>query len=176
MRNRVINRGPVPGLSLHHTTEDLKGQLRKGREGIMPVKVLVAQLCLIRCDPMDCSPPGSSVGGILQARILEWVVIPFSGGSSRPGDGTWVCCIVGRFFTVWATRGAPFCPRSLINMDTNILKLYCELGQPQSQRQTASWGWWLPFPEKLPPALRALAGAGSTQWPWASDLQLLLHC
>ena len=41
-------------------------------------KVLVAQLCLILCDPMDCIPPGSSVHGILQVRILEWVAIPFS--------------------------------------------------------------------------------------------------
>ena len=46
------------------------------------VKVLVAQLCLTLCDPMDCSPPGSSVHGILQARILEWIAIPFSRGSS----------------------------------------------------------------------------------------------
>ena len=50
------------------------------------VVVLVAQLCL--CDPMDCSLPGSSVYGILQARILEWIVIPFSRGSSRPRDQT----------------------------------------------------------------------------------------
>ena len=42
------------------------------------VKVLVAQLCLTLCDPMDFSPPGSSVHGILQTRILEWVTIPFS--------------------------------------------------------------------------------------------------
>ena len=45
------------------------------------VKVLVAQLCLTLCDPMDCSPPGSSVHGILQARILEWIAILFSPGS-----------------------------------------------------------------------------------------------
>ena len=45
----------------------------------------VTQSCLILYDPMDCSPSGSSVCGILQARILEWVAIPFSGGSSRPG-------------------------------------------------------------------------------------------
>ena len=50
------------------------------------VKVLVAQLCLTLCDPMDCSPPGSSVHGILQARILEWIAIPFSKGSSQPRD------------------------------------------------------------------------------------------
>ena len=49
---------------------------------------------------MDCSLPGSSVRGILQARILEGVAIPFSRGSSRPRDQTWVSDIVGRFFTV----------------------------------------------------------------------------
>ena len=62
--------------------------------------VLVAQLCLTLCNPMDYNLPGSSVHGILQARILEWVVIHFSRESSRPRDGTWVSCIAGRFFTV----------------------------------------------------------------------------
>ena len=50
------------------------------------VKMLVAQSCLILCNPMDCNLPGSSVHGILQARILEWVMIPFSRGSSQPRD------------------------------------------------------------------------------------------
>ena len=49
-----------------------------------PVCVLVTPLCLTLCDPMDCSPPGTSVHGILQARILEWVAIPSSRGSSGP--------------------------------------------------------------------------------------------
>ena len=57
------------------------------------------QSCLMLCDPMDCSPPGSSVHGILQARILEWVAMPSSRGSSWPRDQTWVSCIAGRFFT-----------------------------------------------------------------------------
>ena len=56
---------------------------------------------------MDCSPPGSSVCGILQARILEWVAISFSKGSSRPRDQTRVSRIAGRCFTIWATRGVP---------------------------------------------------------------------
>ena len=67
------------------------------------VCVLVAQSCWL-CDPMDCSLPGSSVHGILQARILEWVAITFSRGSSQSRDQTWVCCIAGRFFTVWVTK------------------------------------------------------------------------
>ena len=55
--------------------------------------MLVPQLCMTLCDPMDCSPPGFSVHGILQARILEWVAIPFSRASSQPRDRTWVSCI-----------------------------------------------------------------------------------
>ena len=66
----------------------------------------VAQLCLTLGDPLDCSLPGSSVHGILQARILEWVAISFSRGSSWPRDGTQVSCITGRCFTLWATREA----------------------------------------------------------------------
>ena len=50
------------------------------------VKVLVSQSCLTLCDPMDCSLPGSSVHGILQARLLEWVATPFSRGSSQTSD------------------------------------------------------------------------------------------
>ena len=58
------------------------------------------------CDPTDCSPPGSSVHGIFQARTVEWVAISFSRGSSRPRDWTWVSSIAGRLFTLWAFRGA----------------------------------------------------------------------
>ena len=63
------------------------------------VKVLVSQSCPALCDPMDCSLPGSSVRGILQAKILEWVAISFSRGSSQPRDRTWVSRAAGRFFT-----------------------------------------------------------------------------
>ena len=69
--------------------------------------VLLAQWCPTLCDPMDCSPPGSSVHEISQARILEWAAIPFSRGSSRPRDQTQVSWIAGRFFTVRDTRKAP---------------------------------------------------------------------
>ena len=67
-------------------------------------KMLVAQSGLTACDPMDCSLPGSSVHGILQARILEWVAIPFSRVSSWPRDRTWVSCIGRRILYCWATR------------------------------------------------------------------------
>ena len=70
--------------------------------------MLVAQSCQALCDPMDCSPPGSSVHGILQARILERVAIHFSRGSSRPRDQTQVSRIEGGFFTIGATREALF--------------------------------------------------------------------
>ena len=63
-------------------------------------------VCLTLSDPMDCSPAGSSVHAIFQARILECVTIPFSRGPSRPRDHTWVSCIASRFFTMWATREA----------------------------------------------------------------------
>ena len=65
--------------------------------------------CSIMSDslqPMDCSPPGSSVLGILQTRILEWVAMPSFRGSFQPRDQTQVSGIVGRFFTAWATSEA----------------------------------------------------------------------
>ena len=68
------------------------------------MEVLVSQSGPTLCNPMDFSPPGFSVHGILQARILHWVAISFSSGSSRPRDKTWVSYITGRFFTNWATR------------------------------------------------------------------------
>ena len=72
--SREAGRPYCPTLTLSHS-------------GVWPsLKVLVAQLCLTLCDPMDCSPPGSSVQGILHTRILQWVAIPFSKGSSWPGD------------------------------------------------------------------------------------------
>ena len=76
-------------------------------------EVLVARTCPTLGDPMDCSLPGSSVHGILQGRILEWVAIPFSRGSSWPRDGTQVSCIAGRFFSVCVTRKAHYNPQSI---------------------------------------------------------------
>ena len=67
---------------------------------------LVAKLYLTLCDPMDCSPPGSSVHGTLQTRILEWVAIPFSWASSWPRDGTHVSCIDRWLLYHWAVREA----------------------------------------------------------------------
>ena len=76
----------------------------------------VAQSYLTLCDPMDCSLPHSSIQGIFQARVLEWVAVSFSRGSYWPRDQTWVSRIVGRCFIVWTIREAhslvcmyPFC-------------------------------------------------------------------
>ena len=60
----------------------------------------VTQSCPTLCNPIDCCLPGSSVHGILQARILERVAIPFSTGSSQPRDQTWVSCVASGFFTI----------------------------------------------------------------------------
>ena len=64
----------------------------------------VSQSCPTLCNPVDCSLPGSSIHGILQARILEWVAISFSRGSSQPRNQTQVSHIAGRHFTLQATR------------------------------------------------------------------------
>ena len=76
-----------------------------GREEELQSRACMAQLlqsCLTLCDSVDCSPPSSSAHGIVPARILEWVAMPFSRGSSPSRDRTWVSCIflfAGRFFT-----------------------------------------------------------------------------
>ena len=67
----------------------------------------VAQSYSTLCNPIDCSLPGSSVHGIFQAIVLEWIAISFSSGSSRRRDRTRVSCIVDRRFTVWATYTPP---------------------------------------------------------------------
>ena len=71
------------------------------------VCVLVAQSCPTLCNPMDCSPSGSSVHRILQAGVLEWVPISFSRRPSRPRDQTQVSSMVGRCFTIGATKEVP---------------------------------------------------------------------
>ena len=72
--------------------------LRHQRSLYIYIGDLVTESCPTLCDPMDCSLPGSSLYGILQARVQEWVAIAFSRGSSWPRDRTWVSCIPGRRF------------------------------------------------------------------------------
>ena len=88
---------------LRNLYADQEATIRTGR-GTAEVKWNeVSQSCPTLCDPMDCSLPGS-IHEIFQARILEWVSISFSRGSSQPRDQTQLSHIAGRFFTNWATR------------------------------------------------------------------------
>ena len=86
------------------------------------------QLCPTLCDPMDCSPPGSSVHGILQARILEWVAMPSSRGSSHPMDRTHAgepACpaLAGRFFITSTAWEALFLTHPIVILFTLYVSL-----------------------------------------------------
>ena len=87
---------------------------------------------------MDYSLPGSSVLGILQARILEWVAIFFSKESSLLRDWTWVSCIAGRFFTIWVTREKAGAVYLVLRFDEQIPALYSLDAFPQSWQQKMS--------------------------------------
>ena len=95
---------PLVSFKLFHPS--LQDKLSKNIALITPWAMCAKsfQSCLTLSDLMDCSPAGSSVYGSLQVRILEWVAMPFSRGSSQPKDWTQVSHIAGRFFTVWAIR------------------------------------------------------------------------
>ena len=103
-------------------------------------EMLVAQSCLTLCNPMDCSLPGSSVLGILQAGILEWVAIPFYKGSSRLRDQTCVSLIAGRYFTTEPPR--KFLHRTLgrQNKIAPFLKLFIQ--EKCLTGKGASLGWY----------------------------------
>ena len=87
--------------------EDVPWKNFKQRKGLFSFlnEVKFVQSCPTLCDPMDYSPPGCFIRGILW-RILEWVAMPFSTGSSQPRDQTQVSRTAGRFFTIWATQEA----------------------------------------------------------------------
>ena len=114
---------------------------------------------------MDCSPPGSSVHGILQASILEWVAIRFFRGSSRRRDQTWVSPTAGRFFSVWA-----------------IISDTCHAGEPRNShlgatQQNLSWLNPPPSPGRLVPSIsgRMQVVRGETEglvtWPGSWEVQ-----
>ena len=85
---------------------------------------LVAQSCLTLCDPVGCSPPGSSAHGLLQARILEWVAVPSSRGSSQLRDRSQVSHVAGRVFTICATCYMDFDQREDPGFNVNSLLSY----------------------------------------------------
>ena len=94
--------------SLKHNLFVLKFKIKLKREMKHSVYWLsntsgIAQLCPTLCDPMDCSLPGSSIHGIFQTRVLKWVAISFSRGSSQPKNKTQVSYIADRHFTLSAT-------------------------------------------------------------------------
>ena len=96
------------------------------------------QSCLTLFDPMDCSSPGPSVHGILQARILEWVAMPSSRGSSQPRDWTQVSHTAGKFFTIWTTSNIWYLASfhmlmgysSILSGEMSIQVLYSLTGLP----------------------------------------------
>ena len=111
----------------------------------------VAQSCPTLCDPVDCTLPGSSIHGIFQAIVLEWIAISFSRGSSRPRDRTQVSHIAGRRFNLWAIRAdtpLPSLPaREVMNFihlfRKTIFSLFCA-----SKLYTCfqfHWFWFLPL-------------------------------
>ena len=94
---------------------------------------------------MDCSPPSFSVHGILQARILEWVAIPFSRGSSWPRDQTWVSCIsgiTGALFTFSSTREASNIIKEHTILPIRMLEQRYNLASFQGERGTFVNGQW----------------------------------
>ena len=100
----------------------------------------VTQLCPTLCDPMDCSPPDSSVKGMLQARILAWVAISSSRGSLGPRDRTQVSRISGRFFTTESPGSLPsHCSSLLTPLGSRSLLTSCD-----------SLDWWFDFSEQQP--------------------------
>ena len=109
----------------------------------MSVKVLVTQLCLTLCDPMDHSLPGSSIHGIFHSRVLEWLAISFSRESSRPRHWTWVSHIAGRCFTISATREKESATNSRRRKD--IIKIRAEINEKEAKEtiakinKTKSW-------------------------------------
>ena len=103
----------------------------------MKVKVKVAQSCPTICDPKD-----HTIHRVLQARILEWVAFPFSGGSFQPRDQTQVLCIAGGFFTRWATREVSLkdtlgkCGQSPFSVSQDRQPSW---GQEETEQQTIGW-------------------------------------
>ena len=121
---------------------------------------LVTKSCLTLCKPVDCSPPGSSVHGVSQARrILEWVAIPFPRGSFWPRDWTHIPCIDRWILYHWATREAP--PESLERFSywsSNIL-CSCDLSETPHSKASLRRGVWHPPRLPLTPGFKFPSGS-----------------
>ena len=118
---------------------------------------LVPQSCLTLCGPMDCSPPDSSVHGILQARILECVAMPSSRGSSQPKDRTQVSYIAGRFFNHLNHQGSPssVCWKANVEAPVRIavtfsLSLIHPCSQLKTRMEEINWIWYISSEAKFP--------------------------
>ena len=96
----------VKGSSLSEKEKAIDPYITWSQTSLHAAAAKSLQSCLTLCEPIDGSPPGSPVPGILQARVLEWVAISFSRGSSQLRDRTQVSPMAGRRFTIWATREA----------------------------------------------------------------------
>ena len=117
---------------------------------------------------MGCCPPGSSVHVIFQARILEWVAMSFSRGSSWPRDQTQISCIAGRLFTVWATKEALGKELQVNNSPWILLPWSCSLRSAASRQKCPQWGW----PVSLAVTHLHFCTGGSL--PWVTDVCGLL--
>ena len=149
------------------------------------VCVLVAQLCLTVCDPMDCSLPGFSVHGVLQTRILEWVSIPFSKGSSWSGSHALLANSLPsepqRKPSVWGTRSWEMKGKSFpiqVSAETWLWYLL-SLGHLVSECETINFccskppSWWLYYsyssPRKLISPLLQSMGLQRIRHNWGTE-------
>ena len=130
------------------------------------VLCLVTQSCPTLCNLMDWSPSGSSVHGILQARMLEWVAMPSSRGFSHPRDWTQVSCVAGRFFTFWATREAHDKARQHVKKQRHHFTSKGLYSQSYGFSSSFAWMWKLGHKEGWAP---------KSWYFWAVDLEKTLE-
>ena len=180
--------GWMEAVAVKSGSYEIKGQkvLCRHWETRVRLEVLVSQSCLTLCNPMDCSLPGSSVHGFLQARILEWVAIPFSRGSSQPRIWTWSPALQAdslpsepsgkpqglksgpsvRAHWSWrkpgCVRGKGDCQRADWDLDGN-----CGLRKARTSAQPRCRNW-----AQLPAGSMPAAAMS----PWGCNTHLLLHC
>ena len=127
----------------------------------------ITHSCPTLCDPMGCSLPGFSVHAIFQARVLEWVAISFSWGSSQPKDRTQACCIAGRPFTVWATREVRQ-PRQHIKKQRHYFANKGPSSQGYGFSSDHVWTWELDYKTKLSAEELMLLKCGVGEDSWES--------